>query len=89
MADVAEDHGADRVLVEVEGEALRATLELQQLVDGAAGQPADAGDAVADLSDASDLLLEERGREPVEPLAQRGGDVVEIDGELGHVRSLP
>ena len=33
--DVAEHDGADRVLVEVEGEADGAVLELEQLVDGA------------------------------------------------------
>ena len=32
----------------------RAVLELEQLVDGAVGQTADAGDAVADLGDAAD-----------------------------------
>ena len=38
------------VLVEVQGEADGAVLELEQLVDGAVGQAADAGDAVADLA---------------------------------------
>ena len=36
--DVAEHHGADRVLVEVQGQAERAVLELEQLVDAALGQ---------------------------------------------------
>ena len=36
--DVAEHDGADRVLVEVQGETDRAVLELEQLVDGAVGQ---------------------------------------------------
>ena len=49
LVDVAEHDGADRVLVEVEGEADRAVLELQQLVDGGVGQPGHAGDAVTDL----------------------------------------
>ena len=35
---VAEDHGADRLLVEVQGEADGAVLELEQLVDGGVGQ---------------------------------------------------
>ena len=52
--DVAEHDGADRVLVEVEGEADGAVLELEQLVDGGVGQAGDAGDAVADLGDAAD-----------------------------------
>ena len=49
LVDVAEHDGADRVLVEVEGEADGAVLELEQLVDGGVGQARDAGDAVADL----------------------------------------
>ena len=52
---VAEDDGADRVLVEVQGEAEGAALELEQLVDGGVGQARHAGDAVADLEDAADL----------------------------------
>ena len=52
---VAEDHGADRLLVEVEGEADGAALELEQLVDADVGQARHAGDAVADLEDAADL----------------------------------
>ena len=59
---VAEDDGADRLLVEVQGEADGAVLELEQLVDGGVGQPADAGDAVADLEDAADLADARRRR---------------------------
>ena len=36
---VAEDDGADRVLVEVEGQAEQAPVELEQLVDHASGSP--------------------------------------------------
>src|SRR5205807_5762387 len=50
--DVAQDDGADRVLVEIEGKAEEAAFELQQLVDGRVRQPGDTGDAVADLDDA-------------------------------------
>ncbi len=53
--DLAEDHGADRLLVEVEREADDAGLELEQLVDRGVGKARDAGDAVADLDDAADL----------------------------------
>ena len=55
VADLAEDHGADRLLVEVEREAQGAVFELEQLVDRGVGQARDAGDAVADLEDATDL----------------------------------
>ena len=54
--DLAEHDGADGVLVEVHGEAQGPVLELEQLVDRRAGQARDAGDAVADLDDAADLL---------------------------------
>ena len=60
VVDLAEDDGADGVLVEVEGQAERAVLELEQLVDRGAGQAGDPGDAVADLDDATDLLGPDR-----------------------------
>ena len=58
--DLAEHDRADRVLVEVQREAERAVLELEQLVDRGAGQARHAGDAVADLDDAADLLGADR-----------------------------
>ena len=81
---VAEHDGADRLLVEVEGEADGAVLELEQLVDRRAGQPGDAGDAVADLGDAADLLGFRRGGEVADVARERGGDVVGVDRELRH-----
>ena len=69
LVDVAEHDGADRVLVEVEGEADGAVLELEQLVHGGVGQARDAGDAVADLGDAADGAGLERRREALEVLA--------------------
>ena len=65
---VAEHHRADRVLVEVEGEADRAVGELEQLVHAAVGQAGDAGDAVADFGDAPDGACLERGLEAFEVL---------------------
>ena len=55
VVGLAEHDRADRVLVEVQREAERAALELEQLVDRGVGQARDAGDAVADLEDATDL----------------------------------
>ncbi len=55
---ITEEHCADRLLVEVEGDALHAALELEQFVDRRAGEAADAGDTVAHFDDATDL----RGR---------------------------
>ena len=89
VADVPKDHGADRVLVEVQRQPLRSVFELEQLVHGAAREAADAGDAVTHLSDGADLLLEECRLEAVETMAQRGRDVFDVDRELGHVRLLP
>ena len=60
VAHLAQDDGADRLLVEVQGQAQGAALELEQLVDGGVGQARDAGDAVADLDDVADPLLVER-----------------------------
>ena len=57
---VAQDHGADRVLVEVEREAEGAALELEQLVHADVGQARHAGDAVADLEHAADLSWSRR-----------------------------
>ena len=85
---LAEDHGADRLLVEVQREADGAVLELEQLVDGAVGQAGDAGDAVADLGDAADGAGLERRLEALEVLLQRRGDVAGAQRELCHVGSL-
>ncbi len=56
VGGVTEDHGADGVLVQVEGEAERATVELEQLVDRHVGKAGDTGDAVAHLFDVAHLL---------------------------------
>ena len=72
---LAEDHRTDGLLVEVQGEADGAALELEQLVDGGVGQAGDPGDAVADLEDATDLGDLEIGDVALEVLAQGGGDV--------------
>ena len=85
---LAQDDGADGLLVQVEGQALGAVLELQDLVDRAAGQAGDAGDAVADLDDAADLLGPDLGRVVVDVLLERSGDLVGVDGQLSH-RLLP
>ena len=85
VVDVAEHDGADRLLVEVEGEADGAVLELEQLVDRGVGQAADTGDAVADLGDAADGAGLERRLEAVEVLLERRGDVGGGEREFCHV----
>ena len=82
VAALAEDDGADRLLVEVQGEADGAVLELEELVDRGVGQARDAGDAVADLEDAPDLAdTDTSGLKPSRFLPERGGDVVGVDVE--------
>ena len=86
LVGLAEHHGADGALVEVQREAERATLELEELVDRGVRQTRDACDAVTDLEDAPDLVLGQGRRERADVLAQRGCDLVGIDGQLSHVR---
>src|SRR6185503_19538885 len=54
--EVAEDDHADLTGVEVQGEAERAVLELEQLVGHRGGQALDAGDTVAGLGHGADLF---------------------------------
>ena len=54
------------------------------LTDGV-GEPGDARDAVADLEHPADLRLVERRRERLDVLAQRGCDLVGVDGQLSHL----
>src|SRR4029079_11463062 len=79
-----QDHGADRLFVEVERQAQRAVLEFEELVDRRAGEARDARDSVADLEHPANLGDLDGGREALEILAQRGGDVRSTDGQLGH-----
>ena len=83
---VPQDDGADRLLVQVEGQADRAVLELQQLVDRGVGQAGYSGDAVAHLGDPADGLGLQRGLEALQVLRERGGDVRCGDGQLCHGR---
>ena len=62
LVEVTEDDDADLAGVEVQGDAERAVLELEQLVGHRRGQALDAGDAVAGLGDGADLFLAGRRR---------------------------
>ena len=57
VGHLAEHDRADRLLVEVEGQAQGAVLELEHLVHRRVGQARHPGDAVADLDDPADLRL--------------------------------
>ena len=89
VVDVAEDDGADRGLVEVEGEADAAVLELEQLVHPGVGKSRHPGDAVADLGDTSHRAGFERGRVALEVGLQRRGDVGGGQGQFSHVGCGP
>src|SRR6266511_1807472 len=84
LVGLAEHDGADRVLLEVQRQPQRATLELEQLVHGRVGQAVDARDPVADLQHAADLRLLDRRGEAADVLAQRLRDLVGVDRGVGH-----
>src|SRR5699024_4333015 len=88
VAYVAEDDGADGVLVEVEGQADGASLELEHLVDRRIGKTRHPGDTVADLGHPSHLGPGHLGLEALEVLAQCGCYFRGVDGEFGHVPVL-
>ena len=56
LLPLAEEHGGDVVLLEVQREAGDAVVELEHLERDAALEAVDAGDAVADLDDGADLF---------------------------------
>jgi hypothetical protein len=85
---VTQHHGADGLFVEVESQAQRAALELEDLVDRRVGQARHSGDAFADLEHAPDLGLLDTRAEAIEVLLESGGDVAGGDRQFGHVGSL-
>ena len=88
--EVTEDDDADLVDVEVEREAQRAVLELQQLVGHGRGKTLDVGDAVAGVRDAADLFAGGRaGLVGLDERVQRVPDLLRTDRKLRHVRSSP
>src|SRR5262249_20226497 len=88
-AELAEDHDADLALLEVEGEAEGAVLELQQLVGHGRGQALDLGDAVTGLGDGTDLLARGRVRlVRLDAVLQCVPDLLRPDRKLRHLSSL-
>ena len=71
---VADDDGADRVLLQVERETHDVVGELEELSHLAAGQAIDAGDAVAHLQHAADVLGLNLSLEFLKLLAEDIGD---------------
>ena len=75
LLPLAEERGADVVLLEVERDAGDAVLELEHLQRDGALQAVDAGDAVADLQHLADLGEVGLDVEVLDPLLQEGGDL--------------
>src|SRR5690606_2830417 len=81
--ELTEDDDADLPDVEVEREAERAVLELQQLVGHAAGQALDLRDAVGGEGDPADLLARvRRGLVGRDEAVQRCPDLLGLDRQL-------
>jgi hypothetical protein len=90
LGEVTEDDDADLVDVEVEREAQRAVLELQQLVGHRRRQALDVGDAVTGVADAADLFAGGRaGLVGLNELVQRVPDLLRTDRKLRHLISSP
>ena len=80
---LAEDDRADRLLLEVEGDAHHPAGELEQLRREGVGEAIDLGDAVADLDDRPDAAGLDARVELVDRGLDDAGDLVGTDG---HVR---
>ena len=88
-AELAEDDGTDLALLEVEGEAEGAVLELQQFVGHGRGKTLDLRDAVAGKGDRTDFLARGRVRlVRLDEVLQRVPDLLRPDRELRHLGSL-
>src|SRR5690606_22164886 len=82
--EVAEHHHTDVPDVEVQRDAERAVLELQQLVGHRRGQPLDVRDTVAGVGDDADLLLGDLRLVRGDVALERAADLLGRDGQLGH-----
>src|SRR5690606_29297481 len=88
-AELTEDDGTDLALLEVEGEAEGAVLELQQFVGHGRRKTLDLCDAVAGKGDRTDLLARGRVRlVRLDEILQRVPDLLRPDRELRHLSSL-
>ena len=75
LLPLAEQRGADVVLLEVQRDAGDAVLELEHLQRDGALEAVDAGDAVADLQHRADLGQVGLDVEVLDPLLEEGGDL--------------
>ena len=90
LVPLAEEHGADVVLLEVERQPDHVVRQLEHLERHAVVEPVDAGDPVADLEHGADLR-EVGGLDvqALDPLAQDAGDLVWLDFHLSASSPLP
>ena len=86
MLPLAEERGADVVLLEVERDADDAVLELEPLERDAVLEAVDAGDAVADLEDGADLGEVGLDVELLDPVLQDRGDLFGPELHVGSLR---
>jgi hypothetical protein len=87
--EVTQDDDTDLAGVEVQGEAERAVLELEELVGHHRGQPAHAGDAVAGLRNGADLFAAGGlGLVVRHEALKRVPDLVRTDRKLRHHSSF-
>ena len=85
LVEVTEDDDADLAGVEVQGDAERAVLELEQLVGHRRGQAGDPRDAVAGLATVpTSSLLAADGLVVVDVLLERVADLLRTDRKLRH-----
>ena len=77
---VAEDDRADRLLLEVQGEAEDVARELEELAGERGVEAVDLGDAVADLDDRADAARLDAGVELVDRGLHDAGDLVGANG---------
>src|SRR5262249_39755734 len=84
LLEVTQDHGADAVLVEVQGDTEDTAGELEQLLSHDGRQAFDVRDAVTGVDDSADLLAGGVGGEGAYVLFDCALNVISGDCQLGH-----
>jgi hypothetical protein len=84
---LTEHHRADRVLLEVEREAIGVARELEHLAVAGIGQAMNTGDAVGDRHDRADVARLGDGLEVLDPLLDEVADLGCFDGHVNLFKS--
>src|SRR6185312_9664700 len=82
MLVVAKDHGADRILLQIERQAEGVAGELQHFTVLGVRQPVDAGNAVGDRHDGADVASLSDRFEVLDPLLDQVADLGCLDGHV-------